>query len=124
MFIKWLILSLSFILCLVALEIYRNTTLMDRGYSLQELRAKKKLLIEENGYLQEKLSFHLSLSRLQDYARKELELVTPEKVRFLKENFSPPKRSSSPPPFSIETSLKNWISQIVKRLKRWFDILL
>ena len=123
MFTKWVILFIGFVLCLVALEIYRNITLMDRGYSLQKLRAKKKLLIEENGYLQEKLSFHLSLSRLQDYARKELELVTPEKVRFVKEDFSPPKRSFSPPPFSIEASLKNWTSQIVKFFRRWFDIL-
>ncbi|MBE0478622.1 hypothetical protein IBX65_05825 [Candidatus Aerophobetes bacterium] len=121
---KLFLLFLTFILCFLGLEIYRNTALMDRGYLLQKLEVKKVALIEENGYLQEKLSPYLSLNRLEDYARKELGLVNPEKVRFLKGNFSPPEESSSPPPFidKLKIKLKSPISKIVGQIRRWFDI--
>ena len=121
---KWLVLVVGFLLCFLALEVYRNTALMDRGYLLQNLRARKKVLIEKHGHLQEKLSSHLSLNRLEDYAREELGLVNPEKVRFLKEYFSPPKRSSSPPPLraQVETRLKSWFLEIIQHVNTWFNL--
>ena len=62
---------------------------------------------------------------MEEYARKELGLVNPEKVRFLKENFSPPEESSSPPPFidTVARKLKSPIFKIVGQMRSWFETL-
>ncbi len=86
---RWVFLILSFFLCLLGLEIYHNIEIMDKGYLLQTLEKKKKALEEENSRLQQKLSSFFSLSELESYAREELGLVNPEKVRFLEKKFSP-----------------------------------
>lgn len=98
---------------------------MDRGYLLQELKTRKKALTERNDYLQKKLSSHLSLNRLEDYARKELGLVNPEKVRFLEQHFSPSTKSSSPPPFlaQVKTKVRSGVFRIIKQVNSWFNIL-
>lgn len=125
MFLRWFFLFISFILCFLGLEIYRNTALMDRGYLLQKLKIRKEKLMQENGYLTEELSSRLSLNRLESYAREELDLVNPEKVRFLEENFSPPEKSSSPPPIltEVKVKLRGWILRTIERVRGWFDIL-
>lgn len=125
MFGKWFFLSLGFILCFLGLEIYRNTALMGKGYLLQKLEVEKAALIEQKGYLQEKLSPYFSLNRLEEYARRELGLVNPEKVRFIKGNFSPPEESSSPLPLApkIEKKFKSLHVTILNQTKRWFGAL-
>jgi len=124
MFLRWLFLFVGFVLCLLGLQIYRNTALMDKGYLLQKLKMQKDTLIEENGYLQERLSLHFSLSMLEDYARKELGLVNPEKTRFLERNFSPPKDSPSPPPSidKLRVGLGSWILRNIERCRGWLNI--
>ena len=122
MSLKWFSLVVIFALCFLGLEIYHNIALMDRGYLRQELESKKSRLIKENGYLQEKLSPVLSLNRVEDYAREKLGLVDPKKVRFLKENFSPPTQSSSPPPLKVKTGMRSWTLQIISQFGRWFNM--
>ena len=118
MLTKWLVLFLGFLFCFLTLEVYRNTALMERGYLLQKLKVRKSRLIEEQGYLQETLSSHLSLNRLDSYARKELGFMEPQNVRFLREHFSPPKRSSSPPPFTVRVraGVQHLLLNIKKRV--------
>lgn len=96
---KWLFLALVLIFFCMGVEVYRNVTLMDRGYLLQKLRTRRDSLIEENGYLREKVSRILSLEKIEEYAREKLDMVNPERVRFLSEieQFSPPAESPSPP---------------------------
>lgn len=127
MFWRWFSLFLILVFCFVGLQIYRNTALMDRGYLLQKLKARKDDLIERNGYLKEQLTSRLSLSTLEDYARKKLGLVNPQKVRFLKQNFSPPKESPSPSPDegNSEAQTAGLGSQIVRKIqqiKQWFTV--
>lgn len=113
--IKWWLAVVSFIMCFLGLEIYRNTQMMDKGYLLQELKVKKKVLEEENDYLHQKLSPSLSLSRLEEYARENLGLSNPQEVRFLEERLSLPIKSSSPPPFSLKR--ESWLTQGIKYFK-------
>jgi len=113
---KWWLAVVSFIMCFLGLEIYCNTEMMDEGYLLQKLKAKKKTLEEENDYLHQKLSSSLSLSRLEQYARKNLGLVNPQEVRFLEERLSPPIKSSPPPPFSLKKEGK-WLSRGIEYFK-------
>jgi len=107
-----------FVLSFLGLETYHNIALMQRGYLLQKLELKKRKLEKENGYLQEKLSPYFSLNRVETYAREKLGLIEPVEVRFLKENFSPPEESSSPPQSESEKGIKNHILQIVNRIRK------
>jgi hypothetical protein len=95
---RWGVLIIGFVLCFVALEIYSNTSIMDQGYLVQELKLQRKVLIEDNGHLQQALASRLSLNKLDDIARERLALYRPQVVRYLDKDISPPHRSSSPPP--------------------------
>jgi len=67
------------------------------GYTVQKLQSRIEDLKKENGALKRSISSSLSLRRLEEYARKNLNLSEPREVRFIKkEPFIEEKRSLSP----------------------------
>lgn len=95
--------------------------MMERGYLLQKLHSKEKILREKNGFLQEKLSHYLSLGKVESYAREKLGLTYPKEVRFLEEKISPPTKSSSPPP-SLAEKARDLVFQVIWQLKHLLNL--
>jgi len=118
---KWFWLLVIFVLSLVGLETYHNIALMYRGYLIEKMRLEKKKLERERDYLREKLSFSLSLVRIEAYSREKLGFIDPRDVRFLKENFSPPEESSSPPPSGIEDFFFKWLKLLKNCINNFFS---
>jgi len=54
------------------------------GYTVQKLQTHIEDLKKENGALKRSISSSLSLRRLEEYARKNLNLSEPRGVRFIK----------------------------------------
>ena len=54
------------------------------GYTVQKLQTQIENLKKENGALKRSTSSSLSLRRLEEYARKNLNLGEPREVRFIK----------------------------------------
>jgi len=118
---KWFWLLVIFVLSLVGLETYHNIALMYRGYLIEKMRLEKKKLERERDYLREKLSSSLSLVRIEAYSREKLGFIDPRDVRFLKENFSPPEESSSPPPSGIEGFFFKWLKLLKNCINNFFS---
>jgi len=115
---RWGILIIGFVLCFVAVEIWRNTSVMDQGYLMHKLKLQRKQLLEENGHLQRELSSVLSLNSLDAIARDKLGLTRAQTVRFLEKVISPPERSSPPPPPSFWKLCQRLSRNILGRIKR------
>ena len=67
------------------MEVYHNTALVKNSYAVQRLESRIKTMEKENGSLKRKISSHLSLGELEDYARKELNLIEPRAIKYIKE---------------------------------------
>ncbi len=92
---KWLILGLVFIFGLVGIQTYRNVELTRYGYQEKKLEKDKEELKKSNEDLRRKISTSYSLGRLEGYAREQLSLTDPKKVRFLKKKSFPEGEVSS-----------------------------
>jgi len=92
---RWLILALIFIFVLVGIQTYRNVELTRYGYIMKKLEKSKEGLKKSNGDLKREISSSYSLGRLESYARKELSLTDPKKLRFLKKISSPEEKVPS-----------------------------
>jgi len=76
-------------------EVYHNTILVKNSYTVQRLESRIETIEKENGSLKRKISSHLSLRELEDYARKELNLKEPKAVRYIKKESDGKKESPS-----------------------------
>jgi len=77
------------------MEVYHNTTLVKNSYAVQRLESRIETIEKENGSLKRKISSHLSLRELEDYARKELNLIEPKAVRYIKKESDEKRESPS-----------------------------
>lgn len=92
---RWLLSIVIFAFLWGGMEVYRNTTLVRHSYAVQRLESRIETIEKENGSLKRKISSHLSLRELEDYARKELDLVEPKAVRYIKKESDGKKESPS-----------------------------
>jgi len=127
---RWLLLIFVFIFGIIVIEIYQNVELVKNSYAMQRLQAEIKKMEKENNLLKKKLSSSLSLGRLERYARNELNLSDPYRVRLIKER---PLREKEPPPsfgirerlshqfgrlfFSLYDKVLTWIRQ--RKMSNW-----
>ncbi len=81
---RWLLSIVIFVFLWGGMEVYHNATLVKNSYAVQKLESKIETIEKENGSLKRKISSHLSLRELEDYARKELDLIEPKAVRYIK----------------------------------------
>jgi len=105
---RWLLSIVIFAFVWGGMEVYHNTTLVRNSYAVQRLESRIETIEKENGSLKRKISSHLSLRELEDYARKELDLIEPKAVRYIKKESDGKKES---PSFLIEiwNSLKELV---------------
>jgi len=103
---RWLLLIFVFIFGIIVIEIYQNVELVKNSYAMQRLQAEIKKMEKENNLLKKKLSSSLSLGRLERYARNELNLSDPYRVRLIKER--PLREKEPPPPQGKGTSTFLW----------------
>ncbi len=92
---RWLLSIVIFAFVRGGMEVYHNTTLVRHSYAVQRLESRIETIEKENGSLKRKISSHLSLRELEDYARKELDLVEPKAVRYIKKESDGKKESPS-----------------------------
>ena len=81
---RWLLSIVIFAFLWGGMEVYHNAALVKNSYAVQRLESKIETVEKENGSLKRKISSHLSLRELEDYARKELDLIEPKAVRYIK----------------------------------------
>ena len=91
------------------MEVYHNTALVKNSYTVQRLENRIETMEKENGSLKRKISSHLSLRELEDYARKELDLIEPKAVRYIKKESDETQES---PSFWIE--IWDWIKELLR----------
>jgi len=116
---KWLILGLIFIFGLVGIQTYRNVELTRYGYTMKELEKNKEGLKKNNEDLKREISSSYSLGRLESYARKELSLTNPEKLKFLKKKPSLEREVS---PKMQRFPFISAIFKMLKKLKEWINL--
>ncbi len=92
---RWLLSIVIFAFLWAGMEVYHNTTLVRNSYAVQRLESRIGAIEKENGSLKRKISSYLSLRELEDYARKELDLIEPKAVRYIKKEFDGKKESPS-----------------------------
>ena len=92
---RWLLSIVIFAFVWGGMEVYHNTTLVRNSYTVQRLESRIETIEKENGSLKRKISSHLSLRELEDYARKELDLIEPKAVRYIKKESDGKKESPS-----------------------------
>ena len=92
---RWLLSIVIFAFLWGGMEVYHNATLVRNSYAVQRLESRIETIEKENGSLKRKISSHLSLRELEDYARKELDLVEPKAVRYIKKESDGKKESPS-----------------------------
>ena len=92
---RWLLSIVIFAFVWGGMEVYHNTTLVRNSYVVQRLESRIETIEKENGSLKRKISSHLSLRELEDYARKELNLIEPKAVRYIKKESDGKKESAS-----------------------------
>jgi hypothetical protein len=92
---RWLLSIVIFAFLWGGMEVYHNTTLVRHSYAVQRLESRIETIEKESGSLKRKISSHLSLRELEDYARKELDLVEPKAVRYIKKESDGKKESPS-----------------------------
>lgn len=92
---RWLLSIVIFAFLWGGMEVYHNTTLVRHSYAVQRLESRIETIEKENGSLKRKISSHLSLRELEDYARKELNLIEPKAVRYIKKESDGKKESPS-----------------------------
>jgi len=90
---RWLLSIIIFAFLWGGMEVYHNTTLVKNSYAVQRLESRIERIEKENGSLKRKISSHLSLGELEDYARKELNLIEPKAVRYIKKESGGKKES-------------------------------
>jgi len=91
------------------MEVYHNTALVKNSYTVQRLENRIETMEKENGSLKRKISSHLSLRELEDYARKELDLIEPKAVRYIKKESD---ETQELPSFWIE--IWDWIKELLR----------
>ena len=91
---RWLLSIIIFAFFWGGMEVYHNTALVRNSYAVQRLESRIETVEKENGSLKRKISSHLSLRELEDYARKELDLIEPKAVRYIKKESDGKKESS------------------------------
>ncbi len=116
---KWLILGLVFIFGLVGIQTYRNVELTRYGYTIKKLEKNKEGLRKNNEDLKREISSSYSLGRLESYARKELGLTNPKKLRFLKKKPLLEKEVSST---MRRFPFVSAILEMLKKLKKWVNL--
>ncbi len=92
---RWLLSIVIFAFLWGGMEVYHNATLVRNSYAVQRLESRIETIEKENGSLKRKISSHLSLRELEDYARKELNLIEPKAVRYIKKESDGKKESPS-----------------------------
>ncbi len=92
---RWLLSIVIFAFAWGGMEVYYNTTLVRNSYAVQRLESRIETIEKENGSLKRKISSHLSLRELEDYARKKLDLIEPKAVRYIKKESDGKKESPS-----------------------------
>jgi len=106
---RWLLSIVIFAFFWGGMEVYHNTALVKNSYAVQRLESRIEIIEKENGSLKRKISSHLSLRELEDYARKELDLIEPKAVRYIKKESDGKKES---PSFWIE--IWNWVKELAR----------
>lgn len=92
---RWFLSIIIFAFLWGGMEVYHNTTLVKNSYAVQRLESRIGRIEKENGSLKRKISSHLSLRELEDYARKELDLIEPKAVRYIKKESDREEKESS-----------------------------
>ena len=107
---RWLLSIVIFVFLWGGMEVYHNATLVKNSYAVQKLESKIETIEKENGSLKRKISSHLSLRELEDYARKELDLIEPKAVRYIKKESDGKKESPS-----LWIEVWNWVKELLSR---------
>ena len=92
---RWILSIIIFAFLWGGMEVYHNTALIRNSYTVQGLESRIETMEKENGSLKRKISSYLSLRELEDYARKELNLIEPKAVRYIKKESDGKKEAPS-----------------------------
>jgi len=107
---RWFLLVVIFVFIWGGVEVYCRTALVRNSYAIQKFENEIEKVEKENGSLKRKISSHLSLRKLESYARKELNLVEPEAVRYIRKESGGEQKEAFP--FWVKTW--NWIREYLE----------
>ncbi len=82
---RWLLLILLFVFIFIGIKIYQNAELIKNSYTIQRLQSEIEGTEKENALLKKEIFSHLSLRKLEVYAREKLNLAEPQEVRYIRE---------------------------------------
>ncbi len=110
---RWGLLILIFVFIFIGIKIYRNAELIKNSYTIQRLQSEIRRTEKENALLKKEIFSHLSLRKLEVYAREKLNLTEPQEVRYIRERFSQEESESS------RFKVWNWIKELISPARKF-----
>lgn len=108
---RWFLLIVIFVFLWGAIELYSRTVLIKNSYAIQRLENEIEKIEKENGSLKRRISSHLSLGKLESYAREELNLVEPQTLRYIRKESEKEQKKA----LSFWVKIGNWIRDLCSR---------